>query len=128
MRILIADDHPVVRQGVRQIIESEPGFMVAAEATNGDEALTLVRQVEWDLAVLDYGRALACDPTYRNAAYNRSVVLARLGRLEEARADYVVFRRLGGRPSAALAALLGEESAINAPRSSVEQVVPDDAP
>ena len=81
-----------------------------------------------DLAVLDYGRALACDPTYRNAAYNRSAVLARLGRLEEARADYVVFRRLGGRPSAALAALLGEESAINAPRSSVEQVVPDDAP
>lgn len=60
MRILIADDHPVVRQGVRQIIESEPGFAVAAEATNGDEALTLAREVEWDLAVLDYAMPGRC--------------------------------------------------------------------
>jgi two-component system invasion response regulator UvrY len=60
MRILIADDHPVVRQGVRQIIESEPGFSVAAEATNGDEAMTLAREVDWDLAVLDYAMPGRC--------------------------------------------------------------------
>ena len=60
MRILIADDHPVVRQGVRQIIESEPGFSVAAEATNGEEALSLAREVQWDLAVLDYAMPGRC--------------------------------------------------------------------
>ena len=54
MRILIADDHPVVRQGVKQIIEAEPGFAVTGEATNGEEAMALAREVEWDLAVLDY--------------------------------------------------------------------------
>lgn len=60
MRVLIADDHPVVRQGVRQIIESEPGFAVAAEATNGEEAMALAHQVEWDLAVLDYAMPGRC--------------------------------------------------------------------
>jgi DNA-binding NarL/FixJ family response regulator len=60
MRILIADDHPVVRQGVKQIIESEPGFAVAAEATNGEEAMSLAREVDWDLAVLDYAMPGRC--------------------------------------------------------------------
>lgn len=59
-RILIADDHPVVRQGVREIIESEPGFAVAAEAANGDEAIALARTVDWDLAVLDYAMPGRC--------------------------------------------------------------------
>ena len=49
MRILIADDHPVVRQGVRQIIESEPGFAVAAEATNGDEAIAIANDSRFGL-------------------------------------------------------------------------------
>ena len=60
MRVLIADDHPVVLQGVRQIIEAEPGFSVVAEATNGDEAIAVAREAEWDVAVLDYAMPGRC--------------------------------------------------------------------
>jgi len=54
MRILIADDHPVVRKGLREILAAEHDMAVVGEATNGDEALDLVRRLEWDVAVLDY--------------------------------------------------------------------------
>lgn len=54
MRILIADDHPVVRQGLKQILTAEPDFSVVGEAKDGNEALQLARTLEWDVAVLDY--------------------------------------------------------------------------
>lgn len=54
MKILIADDHPVVRRGLREILASERDMDVVGEATSGDEALDLVRSLEWDVAVLDY--------------------------------------------------------------------------
>jgi DNA-binding NarL/FixJ family response regulator len=79
MRILIADDHPVVLQGVKQIIEAEPGFAVAAEATNGDEAIEMARLVDWDLAVLDYampGRSgLELIGAFRKEFPDRSVLV-----------------------------------------------------
>jgi DNA-binding NarL/FixJ family response regulator len=54
MKILIADDHPIVRRGLRQVLESDPSMVVIGEATNGDEALELARTLEWDLAVFDF--------------------------------------------------------------------------
>lgn len=54
MRILIADDHPLVRQGLRQILASEPDMTLAGEATSGTEVLELGRTVEWDVAILDF--------------------------------------------------------------------------
>ena len=54
MRVLIADDHGVVRQGLKQILELDRTAEVVAEAKNGNEALQLARKVEWDLAILDY--------------------------------------------------------------------------
>ena len=54
MRILIADDHAVVRRGLREILASEHDMDVVGEARNGDEALELVRKVDWDVAVLDF--------------------------------------------------------------------------
>ena len=54
MRILIADDHPVVRRGLRDIVASEEDMAVVGEAKTGDEALELARKLEWDVAVLDY--------------------------------------------------------------------------
>jgi DNA-binding NarL/FixJ family response regulator len=54
MRILIADDHAVVRRGLKEILASEPDMDVVGEAKNGDEALELVRTVEWDVAILDF--------------------------------------------------------------------------
>ena len=54
VRVLIADDHPVVRQGLRQILTSDPDVRVVGEARDGDEALAMAHSVEWDVAVLDY--------------------------------------------------------------------------
>ena len=54
MRILIADDHPVVRQGLKQILAADPTLNVVGEAKNGNEALALARSLEWDVAVLDF--------------------------------------------------------------------------
>src|SRR5882762_3250918 len=52
MRILIADDHPVVRRGLREIVASEHDMVVVGEAKSGDEALDMTRRLEWDVAVL----------------------------------------------------------------------------
>ncbi|MGQ0522197.1 MAG: response regulator, partial [Betaproteobacteria bacterium] len=54
MKVLIADDHPVVRHGLRQILASDSGVDVVGEAKNGTETLDLARKVEWDVAIVDY--------------------------------------------------------------------------
>lgn len=54
MRVLIADDHPVVRHGLKQILASESNLSVVGEAKNGNEALEMARQLDWDVAVVDY--------------------------------------------------------------------------
>jgi two-component system invasion response regulator UvrY len=54
MRILVADDHPVVRHGVRQVLAADPDLVVVGEAKCGDEALQLARQLDWDVAILDF--------------------------------------------------------------------------
>lgn len=54
MRILIADDHPLVRQGLKQVLEEQADFAVAAEAKDGDDAIAVAGRVAWDVAVVDY--------------------------------------------------------------------------
>ena len=53
VRILIADDHALVRRGVRLILDAEPDLRVVAEAGDGAEAIDVARGTEIDLAVLD---------------------------------------------------------------------------
>ena len=53
-RILIADDHAVVRSGVRRILADHPGWSVVAEATNGKDAIAEAIATQPDVAVLDY--------------------------------------------------------------------------
>jgi DNA-binding NarL/FixJ family response regulator len=52
-RILLADDHTVVRQGLRFILDSEPDLEVVAEAANGNEAVARALKDDIDLAILD---------------------------------------------------------------------------
>lgn len=54
-RVLLADDHTLVRQGLRRILESQPDLAVVAEAGSGDEAIELARIHRPDLALLDVG-------------------------------------------------------------------------
>jgi two-component system, NarL family, response regulator NreC len=53
LRILVADDHEVMRTGVRALIEQEPGWQVCGTATNGQEAVEAARKLKPDVVVLD---------------------------------------------------------------------------
>ena len=53
VRILIADDHPIFRDGLRRLLESEPEFKVIGEACDGIEAVTLARQLKPEILLLD---------------------------------------------------------------------------
>ncbi len=53
IRVLVADDHTIVRTGIRHVLESEPGFIVVGEASTGTEALELAASLRPDVAVLD---------------------------------------------------------------------------
>jgi len=54
-RILLADDHAVVRGGIRILVESEWGWEVCGEAANGREAVSLAEKLQPDVVVLDIG-------------------------------------------------------------------------
>ncbi len=53
IKILVADDHPVVRQGLKQILAEEPDMRVEGEAQNSQEVLQMVSKQAWDLVILD---------------------------------------------------------------------------
>jgi DNA-binding NarL/FixJ family response regulator len=76
LRILIADDHEVARQGIRALLESHPGWEVCAEAKDGREAVELATDSKPDIVLLDIGmpnlngldaarQILAMSPTIR---------------------------------------------------------------
>jgi DNA-binding NarL/FixJ family response regulator len=53
LRLLVADDHDVVRKGVRTLLEEQPGWEVAAEASDGREAVEKAKLVQPDITILD---------------------------------------------------------------------------
>lgn len=53
IKIIIADDHPIFRKGLVEIISEEPGFSVLAEAPNGEAALNMINLYQPEVAVLD---------------------------------------------------------------------------
>jgi two-component system, NarL family, response regulator NreC len=53
LRILVADDHEVMRTGMRALIEQEPGWQVCGTATNGREAVDAAKKLKPDVVVLD---------------------------------------------------------------------------
>jgi len=55
LRILIADDHELIRRGVRTLLEAEPGWKVVAEASDGQEALEKAKETKPEIVVLDIG-------------------------------------------------------------------------
>ncbi|MGA8599148.1 MAG: response regulator transcription factor [Bryobacteraceae bacterium] len=73
-RIVIADDHPIVRKGLRQVIEEQPDLKVIAEAGDGEAGLALILKLQPHVAVLDLdmpkldGFAVAAEIRKRNVA------------------------------------------------------------
>jgi len=55
LRILVADDHEIVRQGIRALVTAHPGWEVCAEATNGREAVEKTANLKPDIVILDIG-------------------------------------------------------------------------
>lgn len=53
-RIIIADDHDIVRRGLRTLLETRPNFDVVGEAATGRDAIALAREARPDIAILDY--------------------------------------------------------------------------
>jgi two-component system response regulator NreC len=53
VRILLADDHTLVREGMRKIIEAQPGWEVISEAADGRQAVRQALELKPDLVVLD---------------------------------------------------------------------------
>ena len=53
IRVFLADDHPIVRRGIGDLLETEPGFSVVGEATNGAEAVSGVAEQKPDVVLMD---------------------------------------------------------------------------
>jgi two-component system nitrate/nitrite response regulator NarL len=53
IRLLIADDHPIFRDGLRRLLDTEPGLTVVGEAADGAETIALARQLRPDILLLD---------------------------------------------------------------------------
>lgn len=55
IRVLIADDHPLIRSGLRHILEQEADFGPPGEAENSDQTLERIEEKTWDIVILDIG-------------------------------------------------------------------------
>jgi DNA-binding NarL/FixJ family response regulator len=79
IRVLVVDDHAVVREGIRHILEGEPGFVVVGEAGNGVDALRLAAEQRPDVVVLDVSMpgesGLRVAPKLRDAAPETRVLI-----------------------------------------------------
>lgn len=74
IRLLLADDHPVVRAGLRAVLETEPGLVVVAEAATAEEAVTRAARGDIDVVLMDlqFGRGM-------NGAEATAAITARPG-------------------------------------------------
>jgi DNA-binding NarL/FixJ family response regulator len=84
IRIVLADDHQMVRQGLRSVLELEPDLVVVAEAEDGEQAVALATQLNPDIVLLDIKMAglngiEACRRITREAPHVRVIMLTSFG-------------------------------------------------
>ena len=112
MRVLLADDHAIVRRGLKSLLESEPGLTVVAEAGDGLEALRLAAEHQPDVVVLDIAMPLL----------NGIDVAARLQSLE--RPPWVVVLSMHNDESYILRALASGARAYLLKEATDEELLP----
>ncbi|MES1173268.1 MAG: response regulator transcription factor [Myxococcales bacterium] len=106
LRLLLVDDHPVLRAGLRSLLSAEPDFDVVAEADSGEGAVVLAREVRPDLVLLDFSlpgmtgaeaaRAIREEaPLVRLLAISVHDEIAIVRRLLESGADGYILKRSG---------------------------------
>ncbi|WOK35904.1 response regulator transcription factor [Sphingomonas sp. C3-2] len=66
-RIVLADDHEAIRLGVRSVLSAHPDWRVVGEASDGREALEVIRSVRPDIAILDYSLPMMNGPELTRA-------------------------------------------------------------
>jgi DNA-binding NarL/FixJ family response regulator len=91
LHILIADDHPVVRRGVRHILEEHPGWQVCAEASNGREAVEMAERLRPEICILDISmpelNGIEATRRIRNALPGTDVVMLTMHDAEDLAAE-----------------------------------------
>ena len=63
IRVVIADDHPILRDGLRRLLETEPEFVVVGQAADTEEAVASVQQLHPDVLLLDLSMPGGADST-----------------------------------------------------------------
>jgi DNA-binding NarL/FixJ family response regulator len=98
IRIVIADDHPIFRDGLRRLLESEPGFQVIGEASDGARAIELTGQLKPDVLLLDLAMPkMTGIAALRDLAESGTLVKTILLTASIGRSDVVTALQLGAR-------------------------------
>jgi len=79
IRILVADDHELVRLGIRSLLNGQPDFLVVCEASDGVDAVTKAKQYQPDVVLLDISmpqlNGLAAAPVIREVAPHAQILI-----------------------------------------------------
>jgi two-component system, NarL family, invasion response regulator UvrY len=72
MRVLIVDDHQLIREGVKRILHDSPEITIVGEAEDGQKAMDMLRKEKWDVVILDINLPAGAD-SMSCGTLNRSI-------------------------------------------------------
>ena len=87
IRVILADDHQIVRRGLRELLEKQNDLAVVGEARTGEEAIRLAREVQPDVVIMDVGMPdlNGIEATYQLLATNKNLKIIALSMYSDRR-------------------------------------------